>query len=165
MLFRSLTPPNAAGQQYLQRRPDGSCVHLGSAGCEVYEHRPMVCRHFDCRLFSAFGITPRGDPEHPFPQWIPAGETPEDQVLNQIAQVIGLMEMHRANQAGETLSIETLFPRSIARYLELRRQPLFQQLLKMSPAEGRRLWEALGVDETALLDAMRDIAVAAEARR
>jgi Fe-S-cluster containining protein len=33
------------------RRPDGYCVHnkAGTCLCEVYEHRPGVCRTYDCR--------------------------------------------------------------------------------------------------------------------
>lgn len=33
----------------LVRRPDGSCVHLDGGRCTVYEHRPAVCRRYDCR--------------------------------------------------------------------------------------------------------------------
>lgn len=32
----------------LRQRPDGSCIHLGPGGCEVYENRPAICRAFDC---------------------------------------------------------------------------------------------------------------------
>lgn len=33
----------------LRQTPDGACVHLGEAGCTVYEKRPAMCRVFDCR--------------------------------------------------------------------------------------------------------------------
>jgi hypothetical protein len=36
------------GARMLRQRPDGSCVHLGPGGCEVYAHRPRICRAFDC---------------------------------------------------------------------------------------------------------------------
>lgn len=42
----SLTEP------YLNRQtPDGYCVHANeeTRHCDVYEHRPAVCRRFDCR--------------------------------------------------------------------------------------------------------------------
>lgn len=29
---------------HLQQRPDGTCVFLGSGGCSVHRHRPLVCR-------------------------------------------------------------------------------------------------------------------------
>lgn len=31
---------------------------LGQAGCTIYEHRPRTCRTYDCRVFTATGITP-----------------------------------------------------------------------------------------------------------
>lgn len=40
------------GRPYLNRqRPDGYCVHCNEStnGCEVYDHRPGVCRRYDCR--------------------------------------------------------------------------------------------------------------------
>lgn len=33
----------------LVTKPDGECIHLGVDGCTVYEHRPRICRQFDCR--------------------------------------------------------------------------------------------------------------------
>jgi len=33
----------------LREKPNGECAHLGPAGCEIYEHRPIVCRSYDCR--------------------------------------------------------------------------------------------------------------------
>ena len=33
----------------LASSPTGACVHLTDDGCGVYEHRPMVCREYDCR--------------------------------------------------------------------------------------------------------------------
>ncbi len=38
------------GRPYLLRHgPDGRCAHLGPTGCEVYAHRPAICRRYDCR--------------------------------------------------------------------------------------------------------------------
>jgi hypothetical protein len=39
----------------LRRRRDGACVHLGPEGCTVYEHRPTICRAFDCRETAIWG--------------------------------------------------------------------------------------------------------------
>lgn len=33
----------------LRNNPDGSCVHLSADGCSIYEHRPAICREYDCR--------------------------------------------------------------------------------------------------------------------
>lgn len=43
----------------LKIKPDGSCIHLGPTGCEVYEHRPRICRAFDCGGW--FRSVPRGE--------------------------------------------------------------------------------------------------------
>ncbi|MGE0878766.1 MAG: YkgJ family cysteine cluster protein [Acidimicrobiia bacterium] len=37
---------------------DGRCPMLGDDGCTIYEHRPMTCRTYDCRVFAATGVTP-----------------------------------------------------------------------------------------------------------
>ena len=36
---------------HIRQREDGYCVHNNcqTRGCEVYEHRPAVCRSYDCR--------------------------------------------------------------------------------------------------------------------
>jgi uncharacterized protein len=65
-----LTERNADGELVLQRRrADGACVHLGEEGCTVYEHRPAVCRAFDCRVFAAMGLVERCGPDHQLPDW------------------------------------------------------------------------------------------------
>ncbi len=38
------------GEPYkIAQRPDGYCVHNDGCHCTVYEHRPAVCRTYDCR--------------------------------------------------------------------------------------------------------------------
>lgn len=40
------------GQPFMNARgADGYCVHLqrDNLQCNIYEHRPIVCRHYDCR--------------------------------------------------------------------------------------------------------------------
>jgi hypothetical protein len=41
----------AADRPYrIAHTPGGCCVHqAGERGCEIYEHRPGVCRRYDCR--------------------------------------------------------------------------------------------------------------------
>ena len=33
----------------LKTAPNGDCIHLGTAGCTIYDKRPEVCRSYDCR--------------------------------------------------------------------------------------------------------------------
>jgi Fe-S-cluster containining protein len=40
----------------------GRCPMLGDSGCTIYEHRPRVCRTYDCRVFPAAGVFPE-EPE------------------------------------------------------------------------------------------------------
>ncbi len=35
---------------------NGRCPLLIDAKCSIYEHRPLTCRNYDCRVFSATGI-------------------------------------------------------------------------------------------------------------
>ncbi len=34
----------------IPQKPNGECHYLGDGSCTIYEHRPAVCRAFDCRL-------------------------------------------------------------------------------------------------------------------
>jgi hypothetical protein len=34
---------------------------LGDDGCSIYEHRPVTCRTYDCRVFPATGVDPGDD--------------------------------------------------------------------------------------------------------
>ena len=38
-----------AGIPVLAHNPTGECAYLEDDGCSIYEHRPFVCRGFDCR--------------------------------------------------------------------------------------------------------------------
>jgi Fe-S-cluster containining protein len=64
-----LTERNHDGELVLQQRADGGCVHLGDRGCTIHEHRPAVCRSFDCRAFAAMGLAEYCDPNHKTPDW------------------------------------------------------------------------------------------------
>jgi hypothetical protein len=64
-----LTERDRDGVLVLRQRPDGACVHLGERGCTVYEHRPSVCRSFDCRAFAAMGLVEHCGPNHRTPDW------------------------------------------------------------------------------------------------
>ena len=40
----------------------GRCPMLVDGGCSIYEHRPRTCRTYDCRVFTAAGVTPDDKP-------------------------------------------------------------------------------------------------------
>ena len=40
---------------------NGHCPMLIDNTCSIYEHRPQTCRNYDCRIFSAAGITAGDD--------------------------------------------------------------------------------------------------------
>jgi hypothetical protein len=64
-----LTERDRDGELVLQQRPDGACVHLGERGYTVYEHRPAVCRSFDCRVFAAMGLVECCNLDRQTPDW------------------------------------------------------------------------------------------------
>jgi Fe-S-cluster containining protein len=39
----------------------GICPMLVEGTCSIYEHRPLTCRQYDCRIFAAAGIAAGGD--------------------------------------------------------------------------------------------------------
>lgn len=52
-----LTPPGIApGDALMGWREDGTCPALEQGRCRIYAQRPMTCRDYDCRVFTAAGI-------------------------------------------------------------------------------------------------------------
>ena len=39
------------GRHWLKKKPAGSCVYLGEAGCTIWPNHPAICRAFDCAGF------------------------------------------------------------------------------------------------------------------
>lgn len=42
----------------LDQSRSGSCPMLVDEACSIYEHRPLACRRFDCRVFAATSVAP-----------------------------------------------------------------------------------------------------------
>lgn len=40
---------------------NGFCPMMVNGKCSIYEHRPLTCRNYDCRIFTAAGITAGDD--------------------------------------------------------------------------------------------------------
>jgi Fe-S-cluster containining protein len=64
-----LLDPDREGFAVLRKQENGACIHLGPNGCEVYDHRPLPCRKYDCRIFSAIGMVDVIDDERRSPAW------------------------------------------------------------------------------------------------
>ena len=54
-------PGRPKGHQVLGFDEHGRCPMLTDAGCSIYEHRPRTCRSYDCRVFTATGLSPADD--------------------------------------------------------------------------------------------------------
>lgn len=53
-------PGLADGNRVLGFSADGSCPMLLDGTCSIYEHRPQICRDYDCRVFAAAGLDAGG---------------------------------------------------------------------------------------------------------
>jgi Fe-S-cluster containining protein len=49
-------PDQPGGHVVLGFDESGHCPMLVDNACSIYEHRPVTCRSFDCRVFAAAGI-------------------------------------------------------------------------------------------------------------
>jgi uncharacterized protein len=58
--FLVSAPGQAPGHRMMGYRPDGSCPMLDAGRCSIYEHRPLTCRDYDCRIFAAAGVDAGG---------------------------------------------------------------------------------------------------------
>jgi Fe-S-cluster containining protein len=58
----SPAPGLGKGHRLLGHFDNGHCPMFVDGACSIYEHRPRACRSYDCRVFSAAGIT-AGGPE------------------------------------------------------------------------------------------------------
>ena len=54
-------PGRPKGHRVLGFDERGHCPMLTDAGCSIYEHRPRTCRSYDCRVFTAAGLSPAAD--------------------------------------------------------------------------------------------------------
>ncbi len=99
-LTRLATIRDADGARVLRHREDGACIHLTAHGCGVREHRPAVCRSYDCRVAGAVGLIEEFSNGHATPGWFFEIETPADRALA-LALRLGAMRVVRAATDGE----------------------------------------------------------------
>ena len=55
-------PGMAKGHWLMGYDDQGCCPMMGEEGCQIYKHRPLTCRLYDCRVLAAAGLT-EGDPQ------------------------------------------------------------------------------------------------------
>lgn len=51
-------PGAPAGHLLMGYDEQGCCPMLVEGRCSIYEHRPLACRQYDCRVFTATGVVP-----------------------------------------------------------------------------------------------------------
>jgi hypothetical protein len=51
-------PGRPRGHLLLGYDERGRCPMLGDSGCTIYDHRPLACRVYDCRVFAAADVEP-----------------------------------------------------------------------------------------------------------
>jgi len=51
---------------------NGHCPMLVEGKCSIYEHRPLTCRNYDCRIFAAAGIAPATSDDGPIQERVRA---------------------------------------------------------------------------------------------
>lgn len=125
------------GVLYLQKNPDGSCVHLGPDGCMVYEHRPHACRHYDCRMFALSGIHDSYDNDHKPPVWIFEPQTDESRAYYAAMQLLGRVMFYKLLKAKQKASAkDVLF--EIAGNLDLLNQTIRSILIVMRSPDAKR---------------------------
>ncbi len=49
-------PGTSDGSQLMGFDAHGHCLMFANGGCSIYAHRPMTCRTYDCRVFTAAGM-------------------------------------------------------------------------------------------------------------
>lgn len=109
-LAHLLTEPDVEdGKLRLLKRADGACIHLGDAGCTVYEHRPRVCRGYDCRPWSLLfmhTIFPGG---HKSPFWVYQTNTLRGRMLFDAFYLAGRMAHKQLEWEGKPPIIENVY--------------------------------------------------------
>ncbi len=59
LLFPALGLPK--GNMLMGYYENGYCPMMTERGCKIYLNRPITCRNYDCRVFTAAGIAAGGD--------------------------------------------------------------------------------------------------------
>ncbi len=133
---------HVAGGMMLRKRTDGACVHLGSDGCTVREHRPAACRLYDCRIAGVLGIVePYGDHGHRSPLWVADQHTTFDRLFVAVLQFTAMQSAAQNKGIGEPAEIaEAVYVKVAAMIPGLMK--LADRLDHLSPAEREMIIQA-----------------------
>jgi hypothetical protein len=123
----------------LRKRADGACVHLGSTGCTVHQHRPRACRQYDCRLFSLFGVAERYDGDHQQPVWLFEPKNDEAKGFMGACLMMGTIEVGRRQRAGEQWTPIDIVNAVVADPMFDKAADAIMELVRLSPAERNRM--------------------------
>jgi Fe-S-cluster containining protein len=127
------TEPDPEGGLRLRKRPDGACIHLGSRGCTIYEHRPLACRRYDCRVFALFGVSDAYSGDHHAPAWAFQPCTPRGAALLQAYQMAGMWAMAKFKRENREWTSHELLDAAAEKLPGL--LDAFIALSKLSPEE------------------------------
>ncbi|MGD0108250.1 MAG: YkgJ family cysteine cluster protein [Rhodopila sp.] len=96
--------PDELGDMQLRHADTGACVHLGPQGCTVYEHRPTICRSYDCRMIGFFSLAIDHGNGHQEPNWEFGMVTAEDKAIK--AAITYLVMLYRAEHSGPVHAVK-----------------------------------------------------------
>lgn len=92
--------PEQPGGFRLRKAENGACVHLTAIGCGVYDHRPVACKDYDCRVYGLAGMVERYDNGQVGPRWVFRPEN-DDEYAYQMALGMGA-KLHMSTAPGAT---------------------------------------------------------------
>lgn len=136
------TTANDDGSLRLRKRADGACIHLGDTGCTVYEHRPRVCRAYDCRLGSLVGVREPYENDHVAPVWIFDPKDFYGKVLKATFFMLGVMHQASARKSGGCATVEATVRYAMENLHKA--FPAFEAIMRMTPEER---CAALGIEK------------------
>jgi Fe-S-cluster containining protein len=94
-------PHSAQGDVLLGYTKPGRCPMLIDNNCTIYAHRPITCRTYDCRIFSAAGVSANDEPSMPsreIPLWRFSYPHPLDRQQHAAVKAAGRFLQHHGKE-------------------------------------------------------------------
>ena len=111
-------------------------MHLGKAGCTVYEYRPAACRAYDCRAYSLVGVRDTYTSGHHAPIWDFSIKSRQDRVLLLALRIAGVASFGPGGVPDKTETLKAAlvgYQQHIAKASEF-----VDKIDRLSPEELRR---------------------------